>query len=118
MIRTPSHHPYFGSFATVLGLLGIATAAFAQTSAEPSRWTVDSKTSLAWWQMSPNLNHLWATTCPGDPSWRPGEDRSPGWNFDPNLRLPKTGYSNVDDTINVPLFPRHRVVPTSFSISS
>src|SRR5882672_8525183 len=39
------------------------------------RWVVDSRSSLAWWQVSPNLNHLWATTCPGDSSWRPGEGR-------------------------------------------
>jgi hypothetical protein len=59
--------------------------------------------------MSPHLNHLWATTCPADPSWRPGENRSPGWHFSPRLKLPNTGYANVDDTVNVPLYPRDRV---------
>ena len=38
-----------------MGLL-TAVAAHAQT-----RWVVDPKASLVWWQMSPNLNHLWAT---------------------------------------------------------
>jgi hypothetical protein len=61
--------------------------------------------------MSPNLNHLWATTCPEDPSWRPGENRSPGWHINPRLRLPRVGFANVDDTINVPLYPRDEVEP-------
>ena len=82
----------------------VTTTARAQT-----RLTVDPKTSLVWWQVSPHLNHLWATTCPADPSWRPGENRSPGWRFSPRLKLPNTGYANVDDTINVPLYPRDRV---------
>src|SRR5437879_2832266 len=69
--------------AALVGLLTVAAAAQAQT-----RWTVDSRSSLAWWQMSPNLNHLWATTCPEEPSWRPGENRSGGWHIDPKLKLP------------------------------
>jgi polyisoprenoid-binding protein YceI len=89
--------------AAVIGLLA-AAAAQAQT-----RWTVDPKASLVWWQMSPNLNHLWATTCPEERSWRPGENRSSGWNIDPKLKLPRSGYGNVDDTLRVPLFPRPRV---------
>jgi hypothetical protein len=89
-----------------LGLLTVGGVAHAQV-----HWTIDPKTSLAWWQMSPNLNHLWATTCPGDPSWRPGEGRSSGWNIDPKLKMPRTGYANVDDTVHVPLFPRHIVQP-------
>jgi hypothetical protein len=61
--------------------------------------------------MSPHLNHLWATTCPEETSWRPGENRSPGWHINPRLRLPKIGFANVDDTINVPLYPRDEVEP-------
>jgi hypothetical protein len=30
----------------------------------------------------------------------------------PKLKLPKYGYANVDDTVNVPLFPRTRVYPS------
>ena len=85
-------------------VLACSTAARAQT-----RWTVDSKASLAWWQMSPNLGHLWATTCPGDSSWRPGEGRSSGWYINPKLKMPYTGDASVDDTVHVPLFPRIRV---------
>ena len=90
--------------AAFVGLL--PAVAIAQT-----RWTIDPKSSLVWWQMSPHLNHLWATTCPQEPSWRPGENRSPGWHIDPRLRLPEKGFSNVDDTVNVPLYPRDDVTP-------
>src|SRR5437870_6293491 len=90
--------------AALVGLLAAAGAAPAQT-----RWTVDPKTSLAWWQVSPHLNHLWATTCPAEPSWRPGEGRSTGWSINPLLKMPATGYANVEDTVHVPLFPRHWV---------
>ena len=85
-------------------ILACSTAARAQ-----SRWTVDSKSSLAWWQMSPHLGHLWATTCPGDSSWRPGEGRSSGWYINPKLKIPSTGLAGVDDTVHVPLWPRPRV---------
>jgi len=74
-------------------------------------WTVDSKRSLGWWQVSPNLNHLWATTCPSDSGWRPGEGRSSGWFINKNLKLPRHGYANVDDTVHVPLYPRKKVMP-------
>src|SRR6266853_1910588 len=93
--------PNFG--AVLVGLIATATAQ-AQTT-----WTVDRKASLAWWQVSPHLNHLWATTCPGEPSWRPGEGRSSGWKINPYLELPPTGYANVEDTVHVPLYPRRRV---------
>ncbi len=90
--------------AALVGLVTAAAALVAQT-----HWTVDPKTSLAWWQMSPNMNHLWATTCPADSSWRPGENRSSGWVINPKLKLPHSGYGNVDDTVHVPLYPRHTV---------
>jgi polyisoprenoid-binding protein YceI len=92
--------------AALVGLLAAVAVAHAQT-----RWTIDPKTSLAYWQISPNLNHLWATTCPGDSSWRPGEGRSSGWYINPKLKLPRTGYANDEDTVHVPLFPRHTVYP-------
>lgn len=93
----------------LLGCLMIAGPAAAHAQ---SRWTVDAKTSLAWWQMSPNLGHLWATTCPGDSSWRPGEGRSSGWYINPKLKPPTTGLAGVDDTVHVPLYPRDRVYPS------
>jgi hypothetical protein len=100
--------PLLAPFALLVGLVGMGPVARAQT-----RWAVDPEASLAWWQVSPHLNHLWATTCPADPEWRPGEGRSQGWNINPNnpnLFLPKTGYSDVEDTVHVPLYPRHKVL--------
>jgi hypothetical protein len=89
------------------GLLVVATQVGAQTN-----WAVDRKLSLAWWQVSPHLNHLWATTCPQEPTWRPGEGRSGGWVVkDAPQTKSKTGWQNVGDTINVPLYPRGEVTP-------
>jgi hypothetical protein len=72
-------------------------------------WTVDRKASLAWWQVNPHFNQLWATTCPEETSWRPGEGRSSGWNINPALRRPKTGNAGVSDTVHVPFYPRDTV---------
>ena len=80
----------------------VASRAHAQTA---QRFAVDERSSLAWWQVSPHLNHLWATTCPQDPNWQPGDERSSGWAFDPK-KAPKTGHSNTIDTVHVPLYPR------------
>jgi len=91
--------------AALVCFLTAVVGAQAQT-----RWTVDPKLSLAWWQVSPHLNHLWATSCPEEPSWRPGEGRSGGWNINKDLKTEsKTGYQNVGDTIHVPLYPRKKV---------
>jgi hypothetical protein len=94
--------------AILLAALVVAGAGSAHAQA---RWIVDGKSSLAWWQVSPHLNHLWATTCPQDPAWRPGEGRSSGWVINRALKLPKTGYANDPDTIHVPLYPRQEVKP-------
>jgi hypothetical protein len=82
-----------------MALVGSATAQV--------RWTVDAKSSLAWWQISPHMNHLWATTCPQEPSWRPGEGRTSGWYISRWLRTPEAGDLSVADTVNVPLYPRY-----------
>lgn len=95
----------------------LALAVLALGAARPVhaqyRLTVDERSSLAWWQVSPHLNHLWATTCPNDPSWQPGDERSAGWQFD-ETRAPAKGHSNIIDTVHVPLFPRPegRATPT------
>jgi hypothetical protein len=93
-----------GASTAVLASLLSGPSAFAQTS-----WTVEGNSSLAWWQVNPNLNHLWATTCPSDPSWRPGESRSSGWSFNPALAAPSAGYGDQSDTVHVPLYPRYKV---------
>jgi len=102
-----SHSPRRLLWRTVVALGGLVLP--VATASAQGRWTVDPKASLAWWQVSPNLGHLWATTCPGDPDWRPGQGRSSGWNINPNLKMPSYGYANVEDTVHVPLFPRHTV---------
>ena len=76
-----------------------------------ARWTVDPAYSLAWWQVNPHLNHLWATTCPEEPSWRPGEGRSAGWTIAAGLRAPKHGYAGVSDTTLVPSTLGSRLCP-------
>jgi hypothetical protein len=73
-----------------------------------SRWTVQGNSSLAWWQINPNEDHLWATTCPADPDWRPGANRSAGWAINPALQLPSHG-ADVSDTVHVPVFPRYEI---------
>jgi hypothetical protein len=89
----------------LVALLAIASRAPAQT-----RFTIDPRASLAWWQVNPHLNHLWATTCPEEPSWRPGEGRSGGWVIGKGSKPPKHGYAAVSDTTIVPLYPRHEAL--------
>jgi hypothetical protein len=90
-------------------VLCLLTAGLAHAQGQ-GRWIVDSKWSLAWWQIDPHLNHLWATTCPAEPSWQPGEQRSSGWNvYPPDLKT--YSYANVSDTIHVPLYPRRTARP-------
>ena len=97
--------------AAFLGLLALAGSTPAPVAAQAAlpRWTIDPATSLAWWQMDPHYEHLWATTCPGDPSWQAGEGRTPGYYTDYSNR-PSTLPSGRSDA-RVPLFPRHRVRP-------
>jgi hypothetical protein len=75
------------------------------------RWVVDPKGSLAWWQIDPNMAHLWGTTCPQEPSWRPGEGRSGGWTTEEamNAKTLAHGFNQTSDTVHVPLYPRRRV---------
>jgi hypothetical protein len=96
------------TFAVALiGTLAPLAGIYAQVA-----WIVDRTASLAWYQVNPHFNQLWATTCPNEISWRPGEGRSPGWTINPKLAAPKTGQANVQDTIHVPFYPR----PTAQSV--
>jgi hypothetical protein len=89
--------------AMALCLLAVGSAG-AQRGV--TAYTVDTKSSLAWWQVNPNLKHLWATTCPLDPSWLPGEGRSPGQGVSERmLDFPP------DDTTHIPLLERTRPRP-------
>jgi len=90
--------------ATLLCLL----TAHAQAQAQV-RWVVDAKGSLAWWQVDPHMNHLWATTCPQEPTWKVGEGHSTGWTNQGAVEAAGESFANVSDTIHVPRYPRPRI---------
>lgn len=76
----------------------------------------NSVESLAWWQMNPHMGHLWATTCPGDTTWRPGEGTTP----DDAAQMVKAmrkriGYGTVTLDSIIPLYPRKNVRPVCSS---
>lgn len=83
------------------GTLAALLAAAGSEAAAQTRWTVAAKSSLAWWQMNPHMNHLWSTTCPQEPSWRPGVERSTAWMMGRLMGAP-----TKPDTTNVPRYPR------------
>jgi hypothetical protein len=89
----------------LLGLLGllIAQPLFAQAGS----FRIDPARSLVWWQLDPHFGHLWATTCPSDPSWQPGEGHSGQYAINyksrPKYKLTKESESRL------PLFPRDTV---------
>lgn len=88
-------------------LLALAALAAGVSAGQAQTWSVDSKSSLAWWQLSPHLGHLWATTCPQDPAWQPGESRGAGHVIADSAR-PEIPLIQVDDP-RVPIFPRKNV---------
>jgi len=98
-----------GAIIVLLTLLAATVWRPAGAQDTATRWIVDPETSLAWWQMDPHYSHLWATTCPADPSWQAGEGRTPGYYTDYSSRpvMVESGRSDK----RVPLFPRHRVRP-------
>jgi hypothetical protein len=75
------------------------------------RFAVDARTSLAWWQIDPNYGHLWATTCPDDLSWQPGEARSSGGNFNVKSRKATLPSASSSRDRTAPLYPRLDVKP-------
>lgn len=89
----------------------LVTVAVARSQAQSADLMPDAKFSLAWWQINPHMNHLWASTCPQEPSWRPGEGRSGGWSITQAFRPPKQGDAAVSDTTIIPLYPRRRARP-------
>lgn len=93
-------------FAAVLLLLGTAVSAGAQ---QATHWRAHPRTSLAWYQVNPHSQVLWATTCPDDPFWRPGEGRGGNWNLR-GLPPPKKGMALTLDTI-IPLYRRRAARP-------
>jgi hypothetical protein len=104
-------------------LLAFACGAAQTVSAQTAQYAVDQSRSLVWWQLDPHYGHLWATTCPRDPSWQPGEGYSAGYAINyknrPKYRLTKESESRL------PLFPRdtvrancRRAVTGSFTASA
>ena len=73
-----------------------------------TRFAIDNTSSLAWWQMNPNYGHLWASTCPGDPSWSAGEGHTN--EFGLGTITKKTRVSAYMD-YRIPLYPRLAVNP-------
>ena len=90
----------------VVCLFAVATSTIP-AQARSAQWVVDGRTSLAWWQVDPHYEHLWATTCPADPSWQAGEGRDAGLYVDYDKR-PQTVSSGRSDP-RIPLFPRAAV---------
>jgi polyisoprenoid-binding protein YceI len=90
-------------------LFALVVAAAGASAAQTQTWTVDSKSSLAWWQLSPHLGHLWATTCPQDPAWHPGESRGAGYQI-ADSEVVDIPIIQVEDP-RVPIFPRKKVAP-------
>lgn len=93
--------------SNLIGAVALVAASLvpALANAQSAKYSIAPRASLAWWQISPHMNHLWATTCPGDPNWQPGDERSSGWKVD-EKKMPPTGHSNKVDTVHVPLYPR------------
>jgi hypothetical protein len=77
-----------------------------------TRFAVDAKSSLAWWQVDPNYGHLWATTCPDDRSWQPGEARSEGiGSINVKTRKKTLPSASSSRDREVPIYPRGDVSP-------
>jgi hypothetical protein len=108
--RTPSNSRTRRLALTALLLLSCLTPAAAQSQkASLSSFTLDKQRSLVWWQVDPHFGHLWASSCPKDPSWQPGEGHSAGYYMNYAAR-PKIGTTNANET-RIPLFPRRTVRP-------
>lgn len=87
-------------------LVLFACIAPAVANAQQAKLAVDGKTSLAWWQIDPNYGHLWATTCPDDLSWQPGEARSEGGNINVKSRKQTLPSASKSRDRTAPLYPR------------
>lgn len=87
----------------------LLTLGGANTVDAQVEFRVEAETSLAWWQIDPNYGHLWATTCPADPSWQAGEGRSGSAPIDVSTRKSTVATAYHDE--RVPLYPRGAVHP-------
>jgi len=101
-LRSTLHRAAVVGASTLILCAGVVGVLAAQRGT----WSIKPRESLAWWQVEPNYGHLWATTCPGDPSWSAGESRSSGYNY-------REEHIAVSAQLNsrIPLFPRSKVTP-------
>jgi polyisoprenoid-binding protein YceI len=99
-----SVRPLTCMFVAAAALLPLKSA-----EAQSQRYTIDNTRSLVWWQVDPHLGHLWASTCPDDPSWQPGEGHSPG-HYINYLTRPEIRTTHESEK-RIPLFPRRTVRP-------
>ncbi len=93
------------------GLAALATIICVPPAAaqSPASFALDKQRSMVWWQIDPHFGHLWASSCPKDPSWQPGEGHSAGYYLNYAAR-PKISTNKASET-RVPLFPRRTVRP-------
>ncbi|MSR06378.1 MAG: hypothetical protein EXR93_04805 [Gemmatimonadetes bacterium] len=105
--RSRWHGRFIGAVLVAVGL-GTNPVA-AQTEPGTFSYTVNEPYSLAWYQINPHTSVLWATTCPGDPFWRPGESRSSAGGTR-GLAPPRSGTANVKDSV-IPLYRRPAARP-------
>src|SRR5688500_3987034 len=87
----------------------VAQPGAAQQTPPASSLKLDTQRSLVWWQIDPHYGHLWASSCPKDPSWQPGEGHSAGYYMNYAAR-PKISTGRQNE-VRVPLFPRRTVRP-------
>jgi hypothetical protein len=89
-------------------IIVLASASLVERSEAQVRMVVDSRSSLAWWQVQPHMGHLWATTCPQDTNWYAGALHSPEYRYrldkDP-MRGRAYGGKAATDT-PIPIYPR------------
>jgi hypothetical protein len=85
----------------LLLVLALVAPAEAQT-----RFEIDGRSSLAWWQIDPNYGHLWASTCPDDPNWQAGEGRTPGARVNFKTRKQHVASASKSRVKEVPMYPR------------
>lgn len=78
-----------------------------QAAAQQTNYVIDHYRSSVWWQLDPHFGHLWATSCPNDPSWQPGEGHSSGYVVTKKGNQ-KIKYTNESAGV-FPLFPRDTV---------
>lgn len=87
----------------------LAARAGAQT-AHAVTYEVDPLSSIAWWQVVPHLNRLWATTCPEERSWLPPAGHDAG--SEDASSVGKPTWKQLDtNLVPIPLLPRYRVRP-------